>query len=799
MRVAVWTPLPPQSGEIARRAAVLLEVLAAGAEVVAVVRDDIAEVAEAPAGVEVVAASSYRPDDVDLDVYQMGDDAVAHGFMHSAALQRPGLLVLEDPALVGFYLRLAGGEDGAAFLAELAFNRPAGFPHDGEAGGGEPAALDPLALLMSRRLVEASLATVVHSTWAADELARRSPGAVVACVPPAVRLPPPAGAGAEDGATVFGAVGGYPDRDRLALLVEAFGEVERDCPEAQLVLGAADDSRADGVVRDLVRDSGLRGVAAVGRTSAGGGLEGVLRRCDVFVDLTSPTAGRTGEGVVAALGSGRPVIASDAPQYRELGSRGCWLVPTDAPGELAALVASMRRAASDPAGVRAAGRAAAELVRPTLAPESLADAYAELLARCLVAKRAAGETRWRRLSERPVVAVNAIGSWAATTGLTEAARRCVGGLLDAGVEVAIEDFDYGAPRDPRRFTDRLRALPRGRPHDVDLWFLNVNEFPLVTDVYLRPRARPRRVVVYWHWEQVSVSPELRDQFERVDEIWVSSSFVAETFRRCTTRPIQVVPCVVEPVANPALARADFGLPEEACLFFFHFDVASTVARKNPFGVIEAYRRAFTPDERAGRVQLVMKTINLGRHREAQRALLAAVGSVGGTVIDADLSAEDVSALTAQCDVYVSLHRAEGFGLGLAEAMYFGKPVIGTAYSGNMDFMTVANSCPIGYRMARVDPGELRFNRLTEKVYRPGELWADADLDEAARRMRQLYESEALRRRLGTAAAETIRRVCGSQVLGARMRGLLEIGGHPAVPGREAAEEEIPAGSPAGRP
>jgi glycosyltransferase involved in cell wall biosynthesis len=145
-----------------------------------------------------------------------------------------------------------------------------------------------------------------------------------------------------------------------------------------------------------------------------------------------------------------------------------------------------------------------------------------------------------------------------------------------------------------------------------------------------------------------------------------------------------------------------------------------------------------------------------------------------------------------------LHRAEGFGLGLAEAMYFGKPVVGTAYSGNMDFMTVANSCPIGYRMARVDPGELRFNRLTEKVYRPGELWADADLDEAARRMRQLYESEALRRSLGRAGAETIRRICSGQALGARMRRLLEIGGHPALPGRETAEKDTPAGAAAGR-
>ncbi|MGD0742187.1 MAG: glycosyltransferase [Acidimicrobiales bacterium] len=783
MRVAVWTPLPPVAGEVARNAPFLLELLAHDAEVVAVTRDDLAGSAEVPDRVGVIAASDYRPDGVDIDVYRMGNDAAAHGFAHGAALQRPGILLLEDPALLDFYLRLGGGAEGTVFCAEVAHNRVVAPGPDGAGGAGDEAELDPLELLMSRRLVEASLLCVVHSAWAAEELSRRSPRASVVCAPPTVRLDPSVQAREGAGATVFGAVGGHEDRSWLACLVEVFREIQREFAGTRLVLGAADDARADATVADLVRDSGLDGAAtAVGRLSAGGGLPGVLRRCDVLVDLTWPTAGRMREAVVAALASGRTVIASDSPQYRELSARSCWLVPTNPPWEMGALAATMRRAAADPEELRESGRAAAELVRPTLQPDFLAANYAELLESGAARRQTAGSGA-PGIVVRPRAAVNAIGSWAATTGLAEAGRRCVGAILDAGVEVAVEDFDYGAPRDPQRFPARLRSLPRGRPHDVDLWFLNVNEFTVVPEEYLHPLARPRRIVAYWHWEQVSIPPAFREQLDRVDEIWVASSFVAETFRRHTTKPIAIVPCVVEPVANTAASRGDFGLPEDRCLFFFHFDVSSTLARKNPRGVIEAYRRAFTPAERAARVHLVMKTINLGRYPEAGAALRSAVDLVGGTVIDADLRPEDVNALTALCDVYVSLHRAEGFGMGLAEAMYFGKPVIGTAYSGNMDFMTVSNSCPIGYRMAQIDSGELRFNRQTEKVYRPGEWWADPDIDEAARRMRQLFASEALRRRLGQAAARTIREKCASGPLGEQMRLLLERGGVPAQLGR----------------
>jgi glycosyltransferase involved in cell wall biosynthesis len=602
VRVAVWTPLPPQRGTVAHDAYPLLAALARRADVVAVVRDDVAAVAEAPEGVEIVAASDYEPRDVDIDLYQMADDAAAHGYMHSAALRHPGLMVLHDPALVAFYRRIGGGSEGAVFREEVAFNRdgphrpsPSGAPADGPAPGAVPT-------LLSRRLVEASLVTVVGSPSVARELSRRSPGADIACVP----------------------------------------------------LAAGPD-----------------------------------------------------------------------------------------------------------------GESADE-------PEALAAAYLELLGRCVARRVGVARARAADRGTTDSIGVNAIGSWEATTGLAESARRSVFTLVDAGVDVAMEDYDYGAPRDPYRFPVRLRALPTGRPHDVDLCFLNVNELALVPEEYfLRPGHH--RVVAYWHWEQVSLPQELLVQLDRVDEIWVSSEFAAETFRALTSKPVEVVNCVVEPVADTSLGRADFGLPEDSCLFLFHFDVNSTLARKNPLGVIEAYRRAFTPAERAGSVHLVMKTINLASHPEAQAQLQEAIALVGGTILDVDLRPEALGALITSCDVYVSLHRAEGFGLGMAEAMYFAKPVIGTAYSGNMEYMTVANSCPIGYRMTQIDIGDLRFNRRTEQVYRPGGWWADPDLDDAARWMRKLYADPGLRARLGRCAASSIREKCNSRVVGEKMRQLLERG------------------------
>jgi len=363
---------------------------------------------------------------------------------------------------------------------------------------------------------------------------------------------------------------------------------------------------------------------------------------------------------------------------------------------------------------------------------------------------------------------NAIGSWAATTGLTEAARRSVNALLDVGVNVAIEDYDYGAPRNEGRFPTRLRELPTGRPHDIEICFLNMNEIAVLPEHYLRQTFRRRTFVGSWFWELPTIPAQFREQAERVDEIWVATQFVAETFRAAVSKPVHVLPCVVEPRPEETLTRDDFGIDNDRVTYLFAFDANSTIARKNPLAVIEAFSRAFSRSEREYAVQLVIKSINLDRLPEAHAVLARRLAESGGLLIEDDLTVGEMGALTSLCDVYVSLHRAEGFGLGMAEAMYLERPVIGTAYSGNVDFMDSSNSCLVPYHLRPITYGDLRFNPGSQNVYVPGHLWAEPDLGEAAYWMRFLWEQPSARARIGRNAAATIRERYGNSIVGEQL-------------------------------
>jgi glycosyltransferase involved in cell wall biosynthesis len=216
-----------------------------------------------------------------------------------------------------------------------------------------------------------------------------------------------------------------------------------------------------------------------------------------------------------------------------------------------------------------------------------------------------------------------------------------------------------------------------------------------------------------------------------------------------------------------MTRKDLGLPEDSCIFVFHFDAHSTFARKNPWAIIRAFGRAFDASERSGPVRLVLKTINLSRCPPAAgERLTQEMRAVNGILLDLDLSREEMASLIARSDVYVSLHCSEGFGLGIAEAMLAGRPAIATAYSGNLDFMTHQNSCLVGYRLIPVTTSEIHFNPGMEIVYEPEQLWAQADIGQAARWMRMLYENPRLRDQIGAAGSETIAKRYNSAAAGA---------------------------------
>jgi glycosyltransferase involved in cell wall biosynthesis len=291
---------------------------------------------------------------------------------------------------------------------------------------------------------------------------------------------------------------------------------------------------------------------------------------------------------------------------------------------------------------------------------------------------------------------------------------------------------------------------------IDLWTLNINEFDLAGEPAASALRAPRYRIATWYWELSTVPRSLRAQFDRVDEIWVASSFVQQSFLRYTRQPIHIVPTVVPRFGagvNRFDVRARLEVPTDAVMFLFTFDFKSSVARKNPFGVIEAFSNAFpAPDDHA---VLVIKTMNLGQAPKFEMELRRALQRVNGRLVSEFLPEQDQADLFHASDVYVSMHRSEGFGLGMAEAMALGKPVIATSYSGNCDFMNALNSCPVGYHLRAVTAGDHVYQPSAADVYVEGAVWAEPDIGQAARWMRLLAGDEAIRQRIGAQAALTM--------------------------------------------
>ena len=776
MSIAWWSPLPPQKSGISDYSFDLLKVLAQQLDAIAVVRDDVVGLVETPSGVPVIGATRYLAGRVgrrDLDIYQIGNHAWFHGYMHSAALTTPGLLVLHDVALLDFYAGACGSMESAVLLEEARLDNPEivdRLPTILVDGNSEP---DRLRAPLARRLIEASLLTIVHSGSLKDQLVLRYPGASVRHVNQPVRiLSRPARTQTRTPHQVlFGIFGSLERHKRVSVALKAFARVhESFADRARLVIaGRPDNPDVERELRQIIRTSKIGDAVRLLTDLPLKTLEAEIARCDVAIGLRWPTAGEVSAVVMRALGAGKPVIVSDVPQYRDLDSAFCWRVPTDPVEEPRELERLMRRVLEDPEVAPKAGAAARRFVETEATLDAAARRYIDAVEECRdIKNRASSRKPASRSTRSDIPGVNIIADWEATTGLAEAARRSAGALIEAGIPVSANGVDaYYVPRDPRRAPGWLKDLPSGRRYDIDICYLNVNEIHVMSDDELRPRGDSHYVIGYWFWELPSVSDTFVDQIDRVDEIWVGSNFTREAFLGHTDKPVQVMPCVVTPQPSAPATRKSLELPDSSCIFFFHFDAFSTLARKNPWAVISAFRKAFSAEERAGPVRLVLKTINLSRCPPAAgERLRREMYEVDGILLDMELPGPEMASLIACSDVYVSLHRSEGFGLGLAEAMLAGLPVIATAYSGNLDFMTHQNSCLVGYGLTPVSDSEISFNPGMEFVYEPHQLWAEANISHAAQWMRVLYEDPDLRQRIGAAGADTIRTRYSSAAAGA---------------------------------
>ena len=236
-----------------------------------------------------------------------------------------------------------------------------------------------------------------------------------------------------------------------------------------------------------------------------------------------------------------------------------------------------------------------------------------------------------------------------------------------------------------------------------------------------------------YWELSRAPEEWRVLLAPVQELWVPNDFVANSFRGIFEGAITVVPPCVDPDPPLRSSVRAFGLAKGVFYFMFSFDYFSFPSRKNPLAVVRAFRRAFPERTDVGLV--IKSTAFSDGFPELRHALRVIVQDDDRIrLVEEELSRADMLALVDATDCYVSLHRAEGFGLGMVEAMAFGKPVIATGYSGSTDFLSASTGYPVPYTLVPLRPDDY--------VHTEGQVWAEPDEAACASAMTHVFEHRA---------------------------------------------------------
>ena len=365
--------------------------------------------------------------------------------------------------------------------------------------------------------------------------------------------------------------------------------------------------------------------------------------------------------------------------------------------------------------------------------------------------------------------LNLLGYFESEKGVGEGARSNLRIIQAADVPYCVNNRVDSGSNNVERLSEELRTH---NPYLINLMTLNADglyEFGSTHPEYLSGHYN----IAYWAWELPEFPPFWATSFAYADEIWTPSRFTRDSVASCSPIPVRVVPhsLEIEDADTPA-NRSALDISDDLFVFLFLFDFHSFLERKNPLGLIEAYKRAF-----GGRkdVQLLIKSQHSAQHQPELKLLERACEGANVRILDAVLTREDKQNLMRAADCYVSLHRSEGFGLTMAEAMLYGKPVIATGYSGNVDFMSDEDSFLVPYRIIRL--------KETHGPYIAGYHWADPDLDAACDAMRYVESNREAAVAVGRKAQTKVRQLLHPATIAASVRARLEELGlvTPSVP------------------
>lgn len=358
--------------------------------------------------------------------------------------------------------------------------------------------------------------------------------------------------------------------------------------------------------------------------------------------------------------------------------------------------------------------------------------------------------------------VNIIGYARGTFGIAEDCRMATRAFIDAGIESGLYDFPPG-PAAPLGDTSMDAHIMESLPFNVNVFCLTALEHARFFLSRGAEALKERMNIGYWPWELERWPQEWNHLFILVDEVWSSSTYTRDAIRNATPKTTRLMPMAVEVPISAPRNRKYFGLPENCYLFFFAFDLNSSMSRKNPAACINAFLDAFPDTEKnESNVALVIKCYppkEITAEWEALKDLSRRDPRI--LIIEANLAKNDLLSLYRCCDCFVTLHRAEGFGRSIAEAMLLEKLVISTNYSGNLDFTTSDTSLLVNFRYQAIQKEQYPSST--------GQSWAAPLLERAVMAMRRAVSPDQAILTLASTGRKLIEEKYSISAVGANYR------------------------------